>query len=165
MISPGSVFSWFWHQLGSQNLPKMEPSWIQNRSKLGCWFDSCFGTDLGTIFIGFCMVCVIRPCYVDLKNWIKMVPRSLPKQLSNQHPNLDRFWNQLGFILGGFGEPSWSQVGTKSLQKSIQKVIKKSITFRIALGTNFDRFWPPTWPPKNVTFVDMLGTCWLLMAP
>ena len=25
-----------WLQLGSQNPPKMEPSWFQNRSKLGC---------------------------------------------------------------------------------------------------------------------------------
>ena len=27
------------------------------------------------------------------------------------------FGSQLGSILGGFGDPSWSQVGTKSLQK------------------------------------------------
>ena len=53
-------------------------------------------------------------CY-DEKS-IKMVPRSLPKPLSNQHPNLHRFLFQLGSILGGFWEPCWSQVGTKSLQ-------------------------------------------------
>ena len=70
-----------------------------------------------------------------------MLPRALQKQLSNQHPNLHRFWNQLGSILGGFGEPSWSQVGTKSLQKSIQKVITKKVTFWKALGRDFDRFW------------------------
>ena len=69
-----------------------------------------------------------------------MMPRSLPKQLSNQHPNLDRFWNQIGSILKWLWELIWSQVGTKSLQKSIEKVIKKMIAFCIALGTDFDRF-------------------------
>ena len=38
-------------QLGSQNLPKMEPSWFQNRCKLWCWFEGCFWKDVGTIFI------------------------------------------------------------------------------------------------------------------
>ena len=42
-----------WSHLGPQNPPKMEPSWLQNRSKLGCWFESCFLMDVGTIFIGF----------------------------------------------------------------------------------------------------------------
>ena len=70
-----------------------------------------------------------------------MLPRSLPKQLSNQHPNLDRFWNQRGSILGGFGEPSWSQDRTKSLQKSIQRMIKKMITFWMALEPDFSQFW------------------------
>ena len=78
-----------------------------------------------------------------------MVPRSLPKQLSNQHPNLHRFGSQLGSILGGFWEPSWTQVGTKSLQKLVQKMIKKMITFWIALGSDFDRFCPPTWHPRG----------------
>ena len=73
------------------------------------------------------------------------MPRPFQKQLSNQHPNLHRFWSQLGSILGGFGGPRWGQVGTKSLQKSIFKSIKKMIIFLIALGTDFDRFWAPTW--------------------
>ena len=78
-----------------------------------------------------------------------MVPTSFQEQLSNQHPNLDRFWSQLGSILGGFWEPRWGQVGTKSLQKSIFKSIIKTITFRIALGPDFDRFWAPKWPPRG----------------
>ena len=40
---------------------------------------------------------------------IKNVQKSITKQLSNQHPNLDRFWSQLGSILGGFWGPSWCQ--------------------------------------------------------
>ena len=80
---------------------------------------------------------------------IKIVPRSIQTHLSNQHPNLHRFWSQLGPILGRVGRPSWGQVGTKSVQKSITKMIIKMITFRIALGTNFDRFWAPRWAPRG----------------
>ena len=76
------------------------------------------------------------------KKSIKMVPTSFQEQLSNQHPNLDRFWSQLGAILGGFGRPRWGQVGTKSFQKSIFKSIIKMITLRIALGPQLD-------PPKH----------------
>ena len=75
------------------------------------------------------------------------------KHLSNQHSNLHRFWSQLGPILGRFWKPKWGQDGTKSLQKSILESIKKTITPRVALGTNFERFWAPTWPPRGVTFV------------
>ena len=93
-------------------------------------------------------------------------PTSIKKHLSNQHPNLHRFWSQLGPILGRFSGPRCGQVGTKSLQKSIFKCIRKMTTFRIALGTNFDRFWAPTWPPRGVTFVykfdhlRFLGPTW-----
>ena len=81
------------------------------------------------------------PCWGN-KSMTK-IPRACQKQFSNQHPNLHLIWSQLASILGGFWEPSWSQVGTKSLQKSIQKDIKKMITFWIALGSNFHGFWPP----------------------
>ena len=50
-----------------------------------------------------------------------MEPRSLPKQVSNQHPNLHRFWNQFGFILGGFWEPSWYQMAPKVDAQRYQK--------------------------------------------
>ena len=80
------------------------------------------------------------PCRA--KKSTKMLPRAFQKHFSNQHPNLHRFWNQLGSILGGFWEPSWSQVGTKSLQKSIFKSIIKMITFWIALGSNFHGVLP-----------------------
>ena len=82
-------------------------------------------------------------CHVEKS--IQMVPTSFQKQLSNQHPNLAPFWSQLGTILGGFWQPRWGQVGTKSLQKSIFKTIKKMITFWIASRSIFDRFWAPTW--------------------
>ena len=67
------------------------------------------------------------PCWVNKS--IKNGPTYIKKHLSNQHPNLDRFWRQLGSILGRFWEPKWGQVGTKLLQNSISKSIKKLITF------------------------------------
>ena len=100
------------------------------------------------------------------KKPITNVPTSFQKQPSNQHLNLNRFWNQLGSILGGFGGPSWGQVGTKSLRKSILKPIIKMITFRIALGTDFDRFSAPRWAPRGgprnhfSRFLGLLGPSW-----
>ena len=110
------------------------------------------------------MLCQVRKS-------IKMVPTSIRKQLSNQHPNLDRFWSQLDSILGGFRGPRWGQDGTKSLQKSIQKSIEKMITFWIASRSIFDRFWAPTWPPRGVTdlyflvIFSLLGPSWAQEPP
>ena len=78
------------------------------------------------------------PCRA--KKSTKMLPRAFQKHLSNQHPNLHRFWNQLGSILGRFWEPSWSQVGTKLLQKSIPKTMKKSSPSGSLLGAIFWNF-------------------------
>ena len=92
------------------------------------------------------------------KTSIKIVPRSLRKQLSNQHPNLDRFWSQLGSILRRLWGSRWSQDGTKSLQQSIQKTITKMITFWIASRSIFDRFWAPTWGVQRGPFVVCRAT-------
>ena len=80
------------------------------------------------------------PCRA--KKSTKMLPRAFQKHLSNQHPNLHRFWNQLGSILGGLWEPSWGQVGTKWLQKSIPKTTTKSLPFGSLLGAIFDDLEP-----------------------
>ena len=49
----GSIFkqTWlhFWEFLGD----KMGPSWLQNRSKLECWFETCFLKVVGSIFTQF----------------------------------------------------------------------------------------------------------------
>ena len=49
-------------------------------------------------------------------------------------------WDQHGWILEGFGRPSWSHVGTKCHQSRTQKTIKKIITLWEASGTNFNEF-------------------------
>ena len=78
------------------------------------------------------------PCWG--KKSIKINQKSIKKQLSNQHPNLIRFWTQLGLILEGFWGPRWGQVRSKSLQKSIFKSMIKKIAFQTALGTDFGGF-------------------------
>ena len=49
-------------------------------------------------------------------------------------------WDQHGWILEGFGRPSWSHVGTKCHQSRTQKSMKKIITLWEASGTNFIEF-------------------------
>ena len=48
-------------------------------------------------------------CYV--RKSIKMMPTSIKKQLSNPCSNVDRFKNQLGCVLGGFGGGFWKHFG------------------------------------------------------
>ena len=68
-------------------------------------------------------------------------------------------WRQVGSSWGQVGLKlplSWAQVGSrwphvdsKWRPKSISENMPKNITFRIASKTVFDRFWPPTWPPRE----------------
>ena len=71
--------------------------------------------------------------------------RSKIKQKIRQHldPIFDGSWNQLGWILGGFWRPSWSQVGTKCHQNLTPKPIKKIITFLEPSGAIFGVSWLP----------------------
>ena len=77
---------------------------------------------------------------------------------------LEGSWSDLGSILGSSWEPSWGQVGTKSLQKSIQKVIQKIITFWIALGRDFDRFWSQLGGLGGAKDLTFRTSCWCLGA-
>ena len=91
------------------------------------------------------------------QNPTKNGPTPIKKHLSNQKPNLHRFWSQLGSILARFWEPCWDQLGTKSLQKSVHKMVRKIITIWMASGSTFDRFWAPTWRPKMCGFRSKWG--------
>ena len=102
-----------------------------------------------SIIVPSAMFCWVRKS-------IKINQTCFRKQLPNQCSNLDRFWSQLGSILGGFWVPRWGQVGSKWLQKSIQKTIKKMITFWIAPRSIFGGFWAPTWPPRGETTIQFL---------
>ena len=100
-----------------------------------------------------------------------MMPTSIKKQLSNQHSNLDRFWSQLGLIVGGFGGSRWGQVGTKSLPNRSSNQSTKMITFWIALGGDFAPFWAPTLPPRGgprnhfSMFLGLLRQSWCQNGP
>ena len=73
---------------------------------------------------------------------------------------LNRFWLHFGSILGVQMEPSWHQIGSKiDLQ-----IDQKMITFWIALGSDFGRFWPPTWPPYGGSQRLGFGALWDLGA-
>ena len=80
---------------------------------------------------------------------MKIKPTSFKKQLCNQCLKDDRFWFQLGSILGGFWFPNRSQIGTKSHSTSLHKMSNKMIPFRIASKSIFEGFWPPIWEPKR----------------
>ena len=77
-----------------------------------------------------------------------MVPRSVPKQLSNQHPNLHRFWSQLGSILGGFWEPSWHQIASKVDAQRYQKNDHLSDRSWEQLSWILASIWEPRWSLK-----------------
>ena len=90
---------------------------------------------------------------------IKFHATTFRKQVSNQHPNLDRFCSQLGLTLGGFGESRWIQVGTKSnaktdlLSKEQEKL--KTATFPIYFN-NFENFRTASFEPKLKDFHTIL---------
>ena len=89
-------------------------------------------------------------------SWHQIGSKINPKVYQKINATLHGFWSQLGSILGGVWGPRWGQVGTKSLQKSIFKSMINMIAFQIALGTDFDRFWAPTWSP-NRPRISQLG--------
>ena len=72
-------------------------------------------------------------------------------RVGSSWPQVGSSWGQVGLKLplswAQIG-PRWPHVGSKWCQKAIHKNIKK-ITFRIALKSIFDRFWPPRWPPRE----------------
>ena len=77
-----------------------------------------------------------------------MVPRSLPKQVSNQHPNLHRFWNKFRSILGGFWEPSWHQIAPKVDAQRYQKNDHLSDRSWEQLSWILASIWEPRWSLK-----------------
>ena len=73
-------------------------------------------------------------------------------RVGSSWPQVGSSWCQVGLKLAS----SWAQVGSrwrhvesKWRQKSIHENMSKNITFRIALNSIFDRFWPPRWPPRE----------------
>ena len=67
-------------------------------------------------------------------------------------PQVGSSWGQVGFKLplswAQVG-PRWPHVDSKWRQKPIPENMSKNITFRIASNSIFDRFWGPTWPPRE----------------
>ena len=82
-------------------------------------------------------------------SWLKLASSWL--KLASSWLKLVSSWPQVG--------SSWPQVGLKLAQDGLMLApngvknrsikIWKNITFRIALKSIFDRFWPPRWPPRG----------------
>ena len=90
-----------------------------------------------------------------------------PNMNQNLDATFDLFLTQLASILGRFWEASWGQVCTKSIQNAIQKMI----TFWIALGNDFARFWwilGLTWGARSRRrkgTTNIFGTIFWLLTP
>ena len=67
-------------------------------------------------FVPSAMLCCVQ-------NSTKNDTEILSKTTLKSTPNLDRFCTQLGSILGGFWSPRWTQIRSKSFQKSTFKSI------------------------------------------
>ena len=105
---------------------------------------------------------ILGPSAFQLRS--KIVKKAFPDR-SKMKENLgqyldwffDRFWSQLGLILGRFWRPSWSQVGTKWHQNLIPQPIKKMITFWSASDQFFLNFWSQLGSPGGSTSVGFDG--------
>ena len=73
-------------------------------------------------------------------------------RVGSSWPQVGSSWGQVGLKLplswAQVG-PRWPHVDSKWRQKPIPENMSKNITFRIASNSVFDRFWGPTWPPRE----------------
>ena len=147
----------FWCQLAPNLASKIDQKSIQEPSKIYPKFYLVSSTFLNRFLIDFgSNLGSSNPPFTYEKSWFLKIFMILLDCL------LDGFWSQLGSILGWFWEPSWHQVGTKSLQKSIWKFIKKNQKLI------FGGFWPPTPTSKGVQrngFWSSWGDLGAKMAP
>ena len=120
-----SIFEAIWSHLGSQTPPKMKPSWLQNRCKLGCWFESCFVMDFGWIFIDFLL---------------QHSMAEVAKIVDSSTFFID-FWYfgywALGLILGLIFDGFWGDFGVENRWKIDKKSIKKQIKNKMRFGIDF----------------------------
>ena len=68
--------------------------------------------------------------------------------MASSWPKLVSSWLQVGLSWAQAGS-RWPHVASKWRQKSFPENMPKKITFRRASETVFDRFWRPTWPPRE----------------
>ena len=126
-----------WPHLGPPNLPKMAPSWLQNRCKLGCRFSHYFLRALGTNFIDFLLqhgmaevakivdsstffilfaILVVGllgwlfyNCLVDF--WLIWGSKIHQQSIKHGMEHRMRFWMGCGWLLGPIFDGFWAQLG------------------------------------------------------
>ena len=128
------MFGRFWSQLGSQNPPKMEPSWLPKaiqeaikRNHKNIKKNICFLK----LFGGF-----------GVPSWSQNRSKINSERYLKQDVILNRFLMALGPILGRFWRPSWDQVGSKigprRDQNRYQNMVKKLIENLVCRGLQGD---------------------------
>ena len=118
-----------WVHLDSPNPPKVRPSWSQNRSKLGCWFETCFLKVVVWIFIHFC-------------SQHNMAEGTISSALSS---NYELFCFLVVVMLGWFFDwifvDFWSILESKIDENSFQNRSKRRSKTRCKLRWSLDGSW------------------------
>ena len=110
----------------------MEPSWRQNRSKLGCWFERCF-----LMYVG--------PFFIELLTQHGMAEVAKIVDSSTFFYSFLIFcWCVVGMICWSFFDRFLINFGVENRSKidqtSIKKAIKNMMRFWIDFGWLLDRF-------------------------
>ena len=133
-----------WSQLGSQNHPKMEPSWLQKRSKRQ-------SSKIIKIFKNH--------CFFNINGGFegpKLEPKSIKigsRRYLKQDKILDRFWMALELIFGRFWDRFWRPKWLRKWRKLILNVNPKTSKnlkshFELSGGVReamLAPFWNPLW--------------------
>ena len=149
---------WYLIDFGSIFNPQIHPKSFQNDQEINLRAQPPNNKNLKKHYVLQCFL-LLRPC-CDMIKINKNRAMIVTKITLKSTPQLGSIWEPTWLHFGRVWGAKLGQDGTKSLQKSIFKLIKKIITFRIALGIDFYRFWPPTWPLRggeNV-WIFALGT-------
>ena len=111
----------------------MEPSWHQNRSKLGCWFERCF-----LMYVG--------PFFIDLLTQHGMAEVA---KIVDSSTFFIVFWFFVDVLLGWFVDrfliDFWSILGSKIDQKSTRHRSKKRSKIWCDFGSILDGSWIDFW--------------------
>ena len=147
----------FWASIFWAIWCNLATSWLQNRYKLGCWFERCFLMN-------------VEPAFIDF------LPQHGMAEVAKTADSCTHFYSFCYFSCWAVGLAFWLifdwfsiDFGVENLskidQKSVKKIIKNQLPFWIDFGRLLDRFWDdfganlganlgPSWS-KNQTQMDI----------
>ena len=115
-------FSWILVDFGSQNAPKMEPSWVPRAMKTA----TSENTKIIKRPIGFSMILVVS----GGRSWSQNPSKIGPYWYQKQDQIFNGFWTALGSILDRFWIDFGGQVGAKLALKSVQEGVNTDVKKR-----------------------------------